>query len=39
MNHVSHMYIIPHLPPPPRHDIQDPHVIESVIIVILSSSD
>ena len=32
------MYIT-HLPPPPRLDIQDPHVTEGVVILIVPPSD
>ena len=33
------MYITTHLPPPPGLDIQDPHVIEGVAILIHTPSD
>ena len=33
------MYITTHLPPPPRLDIQDPHVVDGVAILIPPPSD
>ena len=33
------MYITTHLPPPPRLDVQDPHVVDDVAILIHTPSD
>ena len=36
---IIHMHITTHLPPPPRVNIQDPCILQSVVIVIPSPSD
>ena len=39
LSRSSHLFITTHLPPPPRVEIQDPYILQSVVLVISSPND